>query len=151
MYSNHNYNKILKSDWLSAWSTALISALIGQFNRTVHVRPKFIRQYAPSRTRLNGFFFHCQQKKSWNFLCFDFKKSLLLKLWLIGNRNEWSPIQSFIILVIKQIWLPLCGHPILLITHYYDYRPNWTPLSPVTITNLKVLIIIIMPANECKG
>ena len=34
---NHNYNKILKSDWLS---TALISALIGQFNRTVRVMPK---------------------------------------------------------------------------------------------------------------
>ena len=29
--TNHNYNKILKSDWLS---TALISALIGQLNRT---------------------------------------------------------------------------------------------------------------------
>ena len=29
---NHNYNKILKSDWLS---TALISALIEQFDRTV--------------------------------------------------------------------------------------------------------------------
>ena len=27
---NHNYNKIVKSDWLS---TALISALIGQFHR----------------------------------------------------------------------------------------------------------------------
>ena len=34
---NHNYNKILKSDWLS---TALISALIGQFNRTVRIMPK---------------------------------------------------------------------------------------------------------------
>ena len=34
---NHNYNKILKSDWLS---TAMISALIGQFNRTVRVMPK---------------------------------------------------------------------------------------------------------------
>ena len=34
---NHNYNKILKSDWLS---TALISVLIGQFNRTVCVMPK---------------------------------------------------------------------------------------------------------------
>ena len=32
--SNHNYNKIVKSDWLS---TALISALIGQFDRTVRV------------------------------------------------------------------------------------------------------------------
>ena len=36
-YYNHNYNKILKSDWLS---TALISALIGQFNRTVRVTPE---------------------------------------------------------------------------------------------------------------
>ena len=36
-YYYHNYNKILKSDWLS---TALISALIGQFNRTVRVMPK---------------------------------------------------------------------------------------------------------------
>ena len=36
-YTNHNYNKIVKSDWLS---TALISALIGQFNRTVRVMPK---------------------------------------------------------------------------------------------------------------
>ena len=34
---NHNYNKIVKSDWLS---TALISALIGQFYWTVRVMPK---------------------------------------------------------------------------------------------------------------
>ena len=31
---NHNYNKILKSEWLS---TVLISALTGQCNRTVSV------------------------------------------------------------------------------------------------------------------
>ena len=35
--NNHNYNKILKSDWRS---TALISAVIGQFDRTVRVMPK---------------------------------------------------------------------------------------------------------------
>ena len=35
-FVNHNYNKILKSDRLS---TALISALIGQFNRKVRVMP----------------------------------------------------------------------------------------------------------------
>ena len=34
---NHNYDKILKSDWLSA---VLISALKGQCNRTVRVMPK---------------------------------------------------------------------------------------------------------------
>ena len=37
-HHNHNDNKILKSDWLS---TALISALIGQFNRTVRVMRKW--------------------------------------------------------------------------------------------------------------
>ena len=34
---NHNYNKFVKSDWQS---TALISALIGKFDRTVRVMPK---------------------------------------------------------------------------------------------------------------
>ena len=33
----------------------------------------------------------------------------------------------------KQIGLSLCGRPIF---HSYDYRLNWTPLSPITITNL---------------
>ena len=28
----------------------------------------------------------------------------------------------------------------------YDYRPNWTPLSPVTITNIIIIIIIIIIA-----
>ena len=41
---------------------------------------------------------------------------ILLKLWLIGNRTSCRPIQSVIILVIKQIGLPLRGCPILLIT-----------------------------------
>ena len=33
-----------------------------------------------------------------------------------GNRTEWSPIQSVIILVIEQIGLLLRGRPICLIT-----------------------------------
>ena len=52
-YYNHNYNKIVESDWLS---TALISALIGQ--------------YAPSRARLNGFFFSLLAKQNFEFLVF---------------------------------------------------------------------------------
>ena len=59
--NNHNYNKIVESDWLS---TALISALIGQFN----------------------------------------------------NRTPATRSSDFV-------------------NHSYDYGPNWTPLSPVTITN----------------
>ena len=52
-HHHHNYNKILKSDWLS---TPLISALIGQ--------------YAPSRARLNGFFSLLAKKKVLEFLVF---------------------------------------------------------------------------------
>ena len=35
---------------------------------------------------------------------------------IIGNRTEWSPIRSVIILVIKQIELPLHGRPKFLLT-----------------------------------
>ena len=37
------------------------------------------------------------------------------------------------LLVIKQTGFALCAHPILLITRN-DNRPNWTPLSSITIT-----------------
>ena len=47
---NHNYNKILESDCLS---TVLISALMGQCNRTVH---------ATARVLLNGLFFTDRKK-----------------------------------------------------------------------------------------
>ena len=40
-----------------------------------------------------------------------------------GNRTEWSPIRSVIIQVI------------ILFNHEYDYRPNWTTRSSVTIIN----------------
>ena len=61
---------------------------------------------------LKWLFFFNTSKKNWNFFCFDFKKGpyisqILLKLWLIGNRTSCRPIQSVIILVIKQIGLPL--------------------------------------------
>ena len=49
-YYNYNYNKIFKSGWLS---TALISALIGQFNWTVRAIMRALKWL---------FFFHCQQK-----------------------------------------------------------------------------------------
>ena len=41
---------------------------------------------------------------------------ILFKLWLTGNRTLCRPIRFVIILVIKQIGLPLRGRPILLIT-----------------------------------
>ena len=64
---NNNYynNKILKSDWLS---TALISALIGQYasclsNWTIRAITRALKWP----------FFTASKKKSWNFLCFDLK------------------------------------------------------------------------------
>ena len=47
-------------------------------------------------------------------------------LWLIGNRTSCRPIWSVIILVIKQIGLPLRGRSILLIIHI-TYIPNFRP------------------------
>ena len=76
-------------------------------------------------TRALKWLFSLLAKKNWNFFSFDLKKEpyisqilILLKLWLIiGNRNEWSPIQPVLILVIKQIGLPR-----LLITHMITDR-----------------------------
>ena len=41
---------------------------------------------------------------------------------IIGNRTLCRPIQSVIILVIKQIGLPLRGRPILLVTRMITDR-----------------------------
>ena len=58
---NHNDNKIVKSDCLS---TALISALIGQFNRTVRAITR----------ALKWLFFSLLAKQDFEFLVFWFKK-----------------------------------------------------------------------------
>ena len=72
----------------------------------------------------------------------------MLRFRLIGNRTLCRPIRSVIILVIKQIGLPLRGRPILLITRI-NYRPNWTPLSPFTITN-RLLVVSITDSYKKK-
>ena len=45
---------------------------------------------------------------------------------IIGKRTSCRPIWSVIILVMKQIRF---------VNHSYDYQPNWTLLSPITIIN----------------
>ena len=102
---HHNCNKIPKSDWSS---TALISALIGQYASCLNWTVRAIT--------------HALAKKEiLEFLVFWFKKEphisqILLKLCLISNRTLFRPILSVIILVIKQIVPPLRGRPILSIT-----------------------------------
>ena len=64
MNNYYNYNKILKSDWLS---TALISALIEQFNWTVRA----------ITSALKWLFFSLLEKQILEFLVFLFKKRAL--------------------------------------------------------------------------
>ena len=54
---------------------------------------------------------------------------ILSLFWLIGNRTLCRPIWSVIILVIykSDFWSSD------FVNHSYDYRPNWTPLGPITI------------------
>ena len=66
---------------------------------------------------------------------------ILLKLWLIGNRTSCRPIRSVIILVIKQIRLPLRGRPILLITRMITDRIG---LHSVLLPLLIIIIIIYL-------
>ena len=46
-----------------------------------------------------------------------------------GNRTEWSPIRSVIIRVITKSDDRAAG--VRFVYHEYDYRPNWTTLSPI--------------------
>ena len=57
-------------------------------------------------------------------ICFYQK---LKRLRLIGNRTSSRAIQSVIILEIDKSNDRK--------SHWYDYRPNWTPLRPITIIN----------------
>ena len=64
---------------------------------------------------------------------------ILLKVWLIGNRTSCRPIRSVIILVIKQIGLPLRGRPILLITRMITDRIGLhSVLLPLLMAELHV-------------
>ena len=86
-----------------------------------------------SCAHLKGFFFTAS-KKNLEFLVFWFKKEpffrTFVKVMINGNRAPCCPIWSVIILVIKQIALPLCGCLISLITHLIT---DWTGLHPVLL------------------
>ena len=51
---------------------------------------------------------------------------------IIGNKTSCRPIQSVIILVINKS--DSRCEVVRFCYHSYDYRPNWTPPSPITIT-----------------
>ena len=74
-------------------------------------------------------------EKKYEMRDFREKGKILLKLWLIGKRTSCRPIRFVIILVIKQIGLPLRGRPILSITRMITNRigPH-SVLLPLLIT-----------------
>ena len=55
---------------------------------------------------------------------------MLLQLSFIGNRASCHSILFVIILLIKQNRTPSTSN---FVNHSFDYRPNKTPLSPITI------------------
>ena len=57
---------------------------------------------------------------------------IVIFLWLIGNKTSCRPIRSVIILAMNKSD-SRCA-VVRFCYHSYDYRPNWTPLSPITIT-----------------
>ena len=57
---------------------------------------------------------------------------MLLQLSFIGNRASCHPILFVIILLIKQNRTPATRSSNF-VNHSFDYRPNKTPLSPITI------------------
>ena len=50
-----------------------------------------------------------------------------------AKTTEWSPIQAVIILLINNSDSRFAV--VRFCYHSYDYSPNWTPLSPITIIN----------------
>ena len=75
--------------------------------------------------------FQCKFPLSFITCLFFFSQKLQF-LWLIGNKTSCRPIQSAVTLVINKS----DSHcPVVRFCyHSYDNRPNWTPLSPTTIT-----------------
>ena len=96
-------------------------------------------------------FFHCMQKHLRISSLLILKKGLtyhkfnFVKVMITGNIALCHPIWSVIILVIKQIGLPLRGRPILLITRMITDRIGLhSVLLPLQIGRPEVLLLILL-------
>ena len=111
-------------------------------------RPRSIYQYSNMAPRLSGqtsifgvVFFVSKsllgierQKKLEKFAILTRKprtrvRILIYRTWPIGNRASCRPIRSVIILVVNKS-NSRCA-VVRFCYHSYDYRPKWTPLSPI--------------------
>ena len=57
----------------------------------------------------------------------------------VGDRTLSRPFWPVIVLMIKQIGLPLRVSSVS-VNHLYDYRADLTPLSPFTITYRSIIV-----------
>ena len=103
------------------------------------------------------FFSLLAKKKILEFLVFWFQKDSyilqsLLRLWLIGNRTSCRPIQSVIILVIKQIGLPRILLIIRMITDRTGLQSVLLPLLLMFLTTEKPhMVIASLRGRRLKG
>ena len=65
-----------------------------------------------------------------------FYASVLLLMISNSNRTEWSPVRSVIIRVITKLDHRATG--VRFVHHEYDYRPNWTTRSLISINHTKL-------------
>ena len=103
-----------------------------------------------------AFFFTASKKISELFVCvFIVKKepniTNFVKVMInIGNRTSCHPIRSVIILVIKQIGLPLRGRPILLITRMItDLIGLHSVLLPLLVNILQIADVALRVVFLC--
>ena len=83
------------------------------------------------------------------YYCVFLYITIMLRFRLIGNRTSCRPIRSVIILVIKQIGLPLRGRPILLITGMIrDQIGLHSVLLPLLIAFLLFQLLIHIKRKE---
>ena len=82
---NHNYNKILKSDWLS---TVLISALTGQFDKTVRAITRALKWLFFNASKKLGISCISIQKRAFFFT--NFVKFMINWLQNLVSSNSGS-------------------------------------------------------------
>ena len=65
----------------------------------------------------------------------------MVNVWLIEDRNSCRPLRSEIVRI-------LASRSPDFVNHSHDYKLNWTPLSPISITNSLAFILITQLVNS---
>ena len=65
----------------------------------------------------------------------------MVNFWLIEDGNSCRPLRSEIVRI-------LASRSPDFVNHSYDYKLNWTPLSPISIKNSLAFILITQLVNS---